>query len=90
MQPEAGADGRGGDSVLAGAGFSDDAFFAEAFGEQSLPEGVVDFVSAGVEQVFAFEINFGSSEVAGQAFRKIKRGRTAHIVVKQIIEFRLE
>ena len=33
LQPEAGADGRGGDAVLAGAGFGDDAFFAKSFGE---------------------------------------------------------
>ena len=49
LQTEAGADGRGGDAVLAGAGFGDDAFFAESFGEEGLTEGVVDFVSAGVE-----------------------------------------
>jgi hypothetical protein len=44
--------------VLAGAGFRDHAVLAHALDEQSLAEAVVDFVRAGVEQVFALEIDF--------------------------------
>ena len=52
------ADGSRGDSVLAGAGFGDHAVLAHALDEQTLAEAVVDFVRAGVEQVFALEIDF--------------------------------
>jgi hypothetical protein len=40
--------------VLACAGFGDDAGLAHAAGEEDLADGVVDFVGAGVEEVFAF------------------------------------
>ena len=41
VHAEAGANGGGGDAVLAGSGFGDDAFFAKAFGEEDLADGVV-------------------------------------------------
>jgi autotransporter-associated beta strand protein len=76
--------------VLAGAGFGDDAFFAEAFGEQDLAEGVVDLVGAGVEQVLALEVDFGAAEFFGPAFGEIERGRAADVVVQQVVELGLE
>ena len=65
FQAEHGGDGGGGDAVLAGAGFGDDAGLAHAPGEQDLADGVVDFMRAGVEQVFALEINFRRRRVPG-------------------------
>jgi hypothetical protein len=56
----------GGDAVLARAGFRDDALFAHAHGEQRLAEAVVDFVRAGVEQVFALEVNLRAAEGFGE------------------------
>ena len=73
FQPEHRADGGGGDAVLARAGFGDDARLAHALGEQDLADGVVDFVRAGVEQVFALEINFCAAEFAREAFGEIER-----------------
>ena len=58
LHPEAGAHRGGGDAVLTGSRFCDDARFPEALREYDLAEGVVDLVRAGVEQVFAFQINF--------------------------------
>ena len=55
-------DGGGGDAVLARAGLGDDALLAHAAREQDLTERVVDFVRAGVEQVFAFQINPGAAQ----------------------------
>ena len=37
------------------------------------PDGVVDLMRAGMEQVFALEINFRAAEFPGQSFRKIER-----------------
>ena len=48
VEPEARADGGGGDAVLAGAGLGDDPLLAEPAREHGLAEGVVELVSAGV------------------------------------------
>ena len=45
------ADGGCGHAVLACAGFGNHAGLAHAFGQHGLPDGVVDFVGAGVVQV---------------------------------------
>src|SRR4051794_7797870 len=57
VEPEAGADGRGRDPVLAGAGLGDDAALAQALGEDGLAERVVELVRAGVEDVLALEVD---------------------------------
>ena len=65
-------------AVLAGAGFGDDASFAHALDQQRLADAVVDLVRAGVEQVFALEINFCAAKFPGQALREKQRvGRPA-------------
>ena len=63
--------------MLARAGFRDDARLAHFHGEEALADGVVDFVRAGVQQVFALEINARAGEVRGEARGKLKRRRTA-------------
>ncbi len=90
FKAEQGADGGGGHAVLARAGFGDDALLAHAFGQQALAEGVVDFVRAGVEQVFALEIDFGAAELLGQALAEVERRGAAGVVVEQISQFGLE
>ena len=62
LQAEQRADSGSGDAVLAGAGLGDDALLAHALGEQALAEAVVDLVRAGVEQVFALEIDLRAAE----------------------------
>src|SRR5258706_13401452 len=73
--------------MLPSASLGDDAFFAHAFGEQSLADGVVDFVSAGVVEIFALEINFSAAEFFGKSAREIKPRRPADIVVEIGFEF---
>ena len=51
---------------------------------------VVDLVRAGVEQVFALEINFRAAEFARQPFGEIKRRGPAAEFAQVIVEFRLE
>src|SRR4029079_11016738 len=48
LQDTHGADGGGGDAVLACAGFGDDSRFAHATREQDLADGVINFVGASV------------------------------------------
>ena len=64
VEAEEGADGGGGDAVLARAGLCDDALLAHAAGEEALAEGVVDLVGPGVEEVFALEVDSRATEVA--------------------------
>ena len=72
------ADGGGGDAVLAGAGLGDDALLAHALREQPLAEAVVDLVRAGVEQVFALEVDLRAAEVLGEALGEVEgRGAAA-------------
>lgn len=90
VHAEAGADGGGGDAVLTGSGFGDDAFFAEAFGEEDLADGVVDLMCSGVEEVFALKVDFGSAQFFGPAFGEVERGGASAVVVEEVVELGLE
>ncbi len=50
-------DGRGGHAVLPGAGFGDETRFAHAPRQQRLPQHVIQFMRAGMAEVFAFQID---------------------------------
>ena len=77
IQPELGAHRRRGDTMLSGTGLGDHALLAHPSGEQGLAEGVVDFMSPGMEQVLALEIDLSPAAMIGQSFREIQFGRTA-------------
>ena len=57
VEAEAGADGRGRDAVLAGAGLGDDPPLAEPLREHRLAERVVQLVRARVEEVLALQVD---------------------------------
>jgi hypothetical protein len=84
LHAEQRADCGGGHAVLAGAGLRDDALFAHAFGQQRLAERVVDLVRAGVQQVFALEINFCPAQFFTKALSEVERRGTAGKVVQQV------
>jgi hypothetical protein len=77
VEPEACADRRRGDAVLAGTGLRDDALLAEAAGNQRLPERVVDLVRAGVAEVFALQVH---GLRLGQSFGAVERSGAADVV----------
>ena len=81
-------DGGAGDAVLAGAGFGDDARLAHFYGEQALADGVVDFVRAGVEEIFALEVDARAAEVLCQAFGELERRGAADEIFEEILELR--
>src|SRR5690606_31417294 len=66
LHAEARGDGGCGNAVLACAGLRDDPLFAHPAGKEDLAEGVVDLMSAGVEQVFALEVDLGTAEGLGK------------------------
>ena len=84
LQPEHRGDCGGGDAVLSRAGLGDDAGFAHALGQQNLPHRVVDLVRAGVQQVFALEVDFCAAEIAGEPLSVVER-RGASAELAQII-----
>ena len=51
--------------MLTGAGLGDYPLFAHAAGKQGLPHGVVDLVRTGVVEVFALEVDLGTTEFFG-------------------------
>src|SRR5947209_775357 len=75
------------DSMLASAGFRDDALLAHAARQQRLPNGVIDFVSACMQQVFTLEVDLRSAKLLRKPFRLEERRRAAREVFQQIIEF---
>ena len=54
------------------------------------PDGIVDFVRAGVEQILALEINFRAAQFACEPFGKIKRRGPSAKLAQIIIQFRLK
>ena len=83
------ADGGGGDAVLSRSCLGDDAVLAHAARQQNLADGVVDFVRAGVVQVFPFQIN-PATVLLRQAFGLIQRRRTPYVVAQQLVVLPLE
>ena len=59
--------------MLPGAGFGNDAFFAHTAGQQRLAEGVVDFVRAGVQQIFPFQKNLSFAVMFGQVLSIVEQ-----------------
>ncbi len=75
--------------MLSGSGFGNDAALARAACQQDLPDAVVDFVGAGVVQVFTLEVN-PATVLLGQAVCRVEWGRASHVVAKQLLVFTLE
>ena len=85
-QPKQGAGGCGGHAMLTRAGFGDDPLFAHAFGQQSLPDGVVDFVSTGVGQIFPLQKDGGPSCGTGQLGARGKRCGSTDVILQKPIQ----
>ena len=85
-QTEARRDRGGGDAMLAGAGFRDDARLAHAARQQNLAEAIVDLVRAGVVEVFALQIDLRAAEMRRQPFGEIERARPADIMLQQSVQ----
>ena len=71
LQAQHRANGGGGDPVLPGAGFGDNARLAHIFRQQRLPQGIVDFMGAGMGQILPFQVDFRPAAAAGQVFGKV-------------------
>ncbi|MNI80109.1 hypothetical protein D3C73_1366090 [compost metagenome] len=52
--------------MLTSSGLRNDPLRSHPLGEQNLPQHVVDFVRAGMVQILALQINFGSAQLRCQ------------------------
>src|SRR5689334_11337342 len=90
IETEERADSRSRNAVLARAGFRDDALLVHATRQQHLADRVVDFVRAGVKQIFAFQVDGCAAAVISQTRRVKERRRTTGEVLQKILELRLK
>ena len=72
--------------MLTGTGFGNDALFTHTPGQQSLTNRIVDFVSTGVVEVFAFQINLRAAQDLAPTLGVINRAGTADKVFQFTIE----
>ncbi len=79
-----------GHTVLPRAGLGDDAFFAHAPRQQRLTQAVVDFVRAGVQQIFALQPDARAAQSFGEPFGEIQRRGAARVGVQQSGQFGLK
>ena len=84
-----GADRGGGDAVLSGTRLRDDAAFAHLTGDENLADGVVDFVSAGMVEVFALEVDF-ATVLPAEASGQIERRGAADVIAQELVVFLAE
>lgn len=87
FQAVARADGGRGYAMLAGTGLGNDAGLAHALGEHGLADHVIDFVRAGVVQVFALEVDLRASHLTRHAVCVINGRGTAYVVRQFGLEF---
>ena len=66
-------------TVLTSAGFSDNAFFAHPLCQQNLTEHVIDFMSAGVIQILALQINLAAAKILRHLLCIIEHRRSVGI-----------
>ena len=76
--------------MLTGAGFSDDALFSHGLRQQGLAENIIDFMRAGMREVFALKIDCGAFEIFGEPAGEIKARGTPNEIAKIIVEILLE
>ena len=78
------------DSVLTGSCFSDDPLFTHALCQQSLSQGIINLMGAGVGQVLPFQEYPGSPRFFCKPLREVKGSGAADIVAAEAIEFFLK
>src|ERR1700720_1751480 len=84
------SDRRRSDTVLSCAGLSDNPRLPHFYGEQTLPNGVIDFVRTSVQQILPLQINPWPAKMRGQPRGELQGRRTPSEILEQTLELRLE
>ena len=79
-----GTDGGSCNPMLSGTGFGDDMRFTHLLCHQNLTDGIVNLVRTGMIQILTLQIELASILFA-HSLRKVKRGRTANIILQERI-----
>ena len=86
LQAQHRAHGSRGHAVLPGAGFGNNAPLAHPLRQQALPQGIVDFVGAGMGQILPLQVDARPAAAPGQVFGIIQGGRTARVAPQQVVQ----
>ena len=78
------------DTMLPGTGLGDDTFLTHPLRQEGLAESVVDLMCAGMEKVFALQIDFGPAAVLRQTVSIVQIGRAAGELAKLVIQLFLK
>ena len=73
-------------AMLSGASLGDNAMLAHPFDQQHLPQAVIDFVSASVQEIFTLQINLCAPEFSRQATSEEHRRGTPSVSAQQIVQ----
>jgi hypothetical protein len=92
LQPETGAHGGGGDTVLASPCLGNDALLPKSLGEQGLRHSIVDLVGARVVEVLPLEVDERACAISAlvvlrQALREVKGALTSNVVLENTVKF---
>ena len=95
LKAKKGTGGGSGKAVLTGASFGDNAMLAHAAGEESLTEGIIDLVGAGVAKILPFEVDIGrgavgDAELVGEVGSGHERGGAANALREELAEMGVE
>mmetsp|Transcript_6254 Transcript_6254/g.9064 ORF Transcript_6254/g.9064 Transcript_6254/m.9064 type:complete len:220 (-) Transcript_6254:1008-1667(-) len=75
------------DTVLSSTSLSNDSWFANAFGQESLADRVINFVGASMCEILPLQPYGGSSRQLSETFCLMKRGGSSHKVLPVAIDF---
>ena len=78
-----------GNSMLSSTCFSNDALFAHTLSKEDLTEGIVDFMSTRVVEIFTLEINLCPIFLT-KATSMIEWARATHIIPQELVKFALK
>jgi hypothetical protein len=81
-KPQQGCHRGGSHPVLSRPGLGNQPGFAHAPGQQTLPQGVVDFVRPGVGQVLPLDIDLRPSQLRGEMPGEIQGRGAAHVILQ--------
>ena len=90
FHPQQRRHGGGGHAVLPRPGLRHQARLAHSLRQQSLPQAVVDFVRAGVQQVFALQIDLRATQACREPLGVEERSGPAGKVFEQARQLRLK
>ena len=76
--------------MLPGAGLGDNSPFSHPLSQQTLPQGIVQLVSPGVEEVLPLEEDLGSAAAGGEPFGEVERRRSPGVIPGEGIKLRPE